>query len=57
MLQRSDLGLHCLPMSTKKDARLIWVNMHTLLSCGGRAKSVKFGQSAKFVQRPCFFHF
>ena len=22
----SDLGLHCLPMSHKKDARLIWVN-------------------------------
>ena len=21
-----DLGLHCLPMSHKKDARLIWVN-------------------------------
>ena len=24
----SDLGLHCLPMSRKWDARLIWVNMH-----------------------------
>ena len=23
----SDLDLHCLPMSHKKDARLIWVNM------------------------------
>ena len=23
----SDLGLHCLPMSHKKDARLIWVNL------------------------------
>ena len=22
----SDLGLHCLPISHKKDARLIWVN-------------------------------
>ena len=22
----SGLGLHCLPMSHKKDARLIWVN-------------------------------
>ena len=22
----SDLGLHCLPMSHKNDARLIWVN-------------------------------
>ena len=22
----SDLGLHCLPMSHKKDARLIWVS-------------------------------
>ena len=24
----SDLGLHCLYMSHKKDARLIWVKMH-----------------------------
>ena len=24
----SDLGLHCLPMSQKWDARLLWVNMH-----------------------------
>ena len=23
----ADLGLHCLPMSHKKDARLIWVNL------------------------------
>ena len=23
----SDLGLHCLPMSQKWDARLIWVNV------------------------------
>ena len=23
----SDLDLHCLPMSHKKNARLIWVNM------------------------------
>ena len=23
----SDLGLHCFPMSHKKDARLIWVNV------------------------------
>ena len=23
----SDLGMHCLPMSHKKDARLIWVNI------------------------------
>ena len=22
----SDLGLHCLPMSHRKEARLIWVN-------------------------------
>ena len=22
----SDLGLHCMPMSHRKDARLIWVN-------------------------------
>ena len=26
----SVLGLHCLPMSHKKSARLIWVNMLTL---------------------------
>ena len=25
---RSDLGLHCLPMSQKWDVRLIWVNVH-----------------------------
>ena len=24
----SDLGLHCLPLSHKKDARLIWVKNH-----------------------------
>ena len=24
----SDLGLHCLPMSHKKDVRLIWVRHH-----------------------------
>ena len=23
----SNLGLHCLPLSHKKDARLIWVNL------------------------------
>ena len=23
----SDLGLHCFPMSHKKDARLLWVNV------------------------------
>ena len=26
----SDLGLYCLPLSHKKDARLIWVNMGKL---------------------------
>ena len=26
VLAVSDLGLHCLPMSYKKDARLIWLN-------------------------------
>ena len=25
----SDLGLHCLPLSNKKDARLIWVKVST----------------------------
>ena len=25
-VSESDLGLYCLPMSHKKDARLIWVN-------------------------------
>ena len=28
----SDLGLHCLPMSHKKDARHIWAKMRFLLS-------------------------
>ena len=23
----SDVGLHCFPMSHKKDARLIWINV------------------------------
>ena len=43
----SDLGLHCLPMSHKKEARLIWVKpmhknmmailcLHCLLTCSGR---------------------
>ena len=27
----SDLGMHCLPKSHKKDARLIWVKKPTLL--------------------------
>ena len=27
----SDLGLHCLPMSHKKDARLIWVKLENIL--------------------------
>ena len=26
----SDLGLHCLPLSHKKDARLIWVKRETV---------------------------
>ena len=26
----SDLGLHCLPVSHKKYARLIWVNEHVV---------------------------
>ena len=30
--EASDLGLHCLPMSNKKDARLIWVNIQSVLS-------------------------
>ena len=29
--QTSDLGLHCLPMSQKWDARLIWVNQVQVL--------------------------
>ena len=28
----SDQGLHCLPMSHKKDARLIWVNTFVCVS-------------------------
>ena len=27
----SDLGLHCLPMSHKKDARLIYINLNSCL--------------------------
>ena len=29
----SDLGLHCLTMPHKKDARLIWVNNHQNDEC------------------------
>ena len=29
----SDLGLHCLPMSHKKDAMLIWVNEKLMVHC------------------------
>ena len=29
----SDLGMHCLPMSNKEDARLIWVNTKFYFSC------------------------
>ena len=32
----SDLGLHCLPMSHKKDARLIWVKLLTSDVCPER---------------------
>ena len=31
----SDLGLHCLPMPHKKDARLIWVKL-CLISCDSK---------------------
>ena len=31
--EASDLGLHCLPMSHKKDSRLIWVNISSCY-CG-----------------------
>ena len=37
----SDLGLHSLPMSHKKDARLIWVDMaenHVKVGRGGLLK-------------------
>ena len=29
-VKRSDLGLHCLSMSYKRDARLIWVKLSDL---------------------------
>ena len=29
----SDLGLHCLPISHKKDAELIWVNPGLRVKC------------------------
>ena len=31
----SDLGMHCLPTSHKKDAMLIWVNFFFFLGGGG----------------------
>ena len=33
----SDLVLHCLPMSCKKDTRLIWVNVYVLALSGNRS--------------------
>ena len=44
----SDLGLHCLPMSQKWDARLIWVNViksrpmkiQSSLQCGAFNRAV-----------------
>ena len=38
----SDQGLHCLPMSHKKDARHIWVKMQ--LFCMRARKFQKFGK-------------
>ena len=32
----SDLGLHCWPLSHKKDARLIWVNVSNACKWGRR---------------------
>ena len=29
-IPHSDLGLHCLPRSQKRDARLIWVNVNSI---------------------------
>ena len=29
----ADMGLHCLPMSHKKNARLIWVKINMFLLC------------------------
>ena len=38
----SDLGLHCLPMSHKKDARLIWAKKTVFSEIPGSAKKVSF---------------
>ena len=44
----SDLGLHCLPMSHKKDARLIWVSLNVkpfkVLEVKGFEKSKKISK-------------
>ena len=48
----SDLGLHCLPFSHKKDARLIWVNMDFFLidiSGGISFDSCKFSYTTTYT--------
>ena len=43
----SDLGMHCLPRSPKRDARLIWVNSLILRSfCMVSAKFMEFDRDA-----------
>ena len=45
----SDLGLYCLPMSHKKDARLIWVKISSMvvyLSFVSESKSNNFDMTS-----------
>ena len=51
----SDLDLHCLPLSHKKDAVLKWIKDRWRMKTV-RVKSGIFEQKAKSGQRPCLFH-
>ena len=49
MQQKSDLGLHCLPMSHKKDARLIWVKCSLKTFRGSSKNPFKVGERSGSV--------
>ena len=53
----SDLGMHCLPMSHKKDARLIWVKpkQSSNNNHGFKRISIKFMSSFKDTQILCLW--
>ena len=52
----SDLGLYCLPMSHKKDARLIWVKTGVCMEHFTEAAQNRYRWQIfwPFLSRPCF---